>query len=329
MTGSLPTTVIVGATGYIGRHVSRELAEQGAMVHAFGRGEWKVENPTLSNQVYHTGDICDQQTIEEIVSLNPDAIIYCVSLDQYESGVDVKRAVAVNLSPLWTLAENLNKKSKKSVRFVYLSTTHVYGVLHGAITEQVSPQPRTVYGLTHLMCEQVLRRYSRCGVLEPVSIRLSNSYGPPVSENAGCWKLVLNDFCRSAIEAEQIQLSSDGTPQRDFVYVEDVAISIAKLLQMPYQALMQVYNIGSGNTKTMLELANKVQQVYFDRSGRRCPIVLGDGRIVVEASDVVRHKAPRQFVLDVSASHAREMSASTSLADGVNKLFDFLESRSR
>jgi|TARA_B100001964_G_scaffold196933_1_gene221737 nucleoside-diphosphate-sugar epimerase len=212
---------------------------------------------------------------------------------------------------------------------VYLSTTHVYGTLDGRITEESIPQPRTVYGLTHLMCEQVLGRYSFLGTIEPISVRLSNGYGPPMSENPGCWTLVLNDFCRSVIEKEKIQLSSDGTPQRDFLYVEDIASSIVRLLQIPYQELMQVYNIGSGNTKTVLELAIEVQQVYFKRSGCRCPILLGNGEVALEASNMARCKVERQFVFDVSASRALGMSTNVPLVDGVNKLFDFLEGRCR
>ena len=108
---------------------------------------------------------------------------------------------------------------------------------------------------------------------------------------------------------------------------EDIASSITKLLQIPYQELMQVYNIGSGNTKTMLELANEVQQAYFKRSGYHCPIILGNGEVDLGVSDVVRSKVDRQFVFDVSASRALGMNANVPLADGANKLFDFLEDR--
>ncbi|MDP7089633.1 MAG: NAD-dependent epimerase/dehydratase family protein [Dehalococcoidia bacterium] len=329
MNGSPLTTVVVGAAGYIGGHICRELSEQGITVHAFSRRRRETEPLGVPNRFYYTGDLCNRKTIDSIVNLNPDAIIYCVSLDQDKSEVDTERAVAINVTPLWTLVDNLNRKIKKPVRFVYLSTTHVYGTLDGRITEESIPQPRTVYGLTHLMCEQVLGRYSFLGTIEPISVRLSNGYGPPMSENPGCWTLVLNDFCRSVIEKEKIQLSSDGTPQRDFLYVEDIASSIVRLLQIPYQELMQVYNIGSGNTKTVLELAIEVQQVYFKRSGCRCPILLGNGEVALEASNMARCKVERQFVFDVSASRALGMSTNVPLVDGVNKLFDFLEGRCR
>jgi UDP-glucose 4-epimerase len=327
MNGSSPTTVVVGATGYIGAHLCQKLSGQGITIHAFGRREWETDESALSNQVYHTGDVCDRQTIESIVNLDPDAIIYCVSLDQHESEIDIERAMAVNVTPLWVLADSLTRKIKKSIRFVYLSTAHVYGNLVGNITEESISQPRTVYGLTHLMCEQVLKRYACLGAMESISARLSNGYGPPVSESLGCWSLAVNDFCRSAIEKKKIQLSSDGTPQRDFIFVDDIASSIARLLQIPYQELMQVYNIGSGNTKTMLELANEVQQVYFKRSGCHCPIILGNGEVDLGASDMVRAKVDRQFVFDVSPSRALGMSPNVPLADGANKLFDFLEDR--
>jgi|TARA_B100000315_G_C14567451_1_gene583702 UDP-glucose 4-epimerase len=329
MTGKPSTSVVVGATGYLGGHICQKLSEELETVHAFGRRQWEVESSAPSNQIHYTGDVCDVNTIETIIGVDPDNIVYCVSLDQHESEVDIERALKVNVNALWTLANRLDQEIKKPIRFVYLSTAQAYGILNGEITEALMPRPRTAYGLTHLMCEQVLARYADRGVLEPVSVRLSNGYGPPTSDNAACWQLVMNDFCRSILEKKRIQLSSDGTPQRDFVYVGDVAKAINKLLAIPAGALMPVYNLASGNTKTVLELAMEVKNVFFERSGYDCPIVLGDGEIVVEERELVKPKVGRQFAFDVSAIRNLGLSMEVSLPVGASKLFDFLEGRNQ
>ena len=327
MTGRSATSVVVGATGYLGGCICQKLLEELKTVHAFGRREPKAEDRTPPNQINHIGDVCDVKTIEKIVNLNPDIIVYCVSLDQHESEIDIRRALEVNVNALWTLAHRLDQEIKKPIRFVYLSTTHVYGILNGEITEVLMPRPRTAYGLTHLMCEQILSRYAGRGVLEPVSARLSNGYGPPTSENTACWKLVMNDFCRSIFEEKRIKLQSDGTPQRDFVYVEDVAKAVTELLTVPAAALMPVYNLASGNTKTMLELALEVKNVFFQRNGYDCPVVLENGETVSEERELAKPKVERQFVFDASSIRNLGVSMEVSLLNGASKLFDFLEGR--
>ena len=329
MTGRSATSVVVGATGYLGGCICQKLLEELKTVHAFGRREPKAEDRTPPNQINHIGDVCDVKTIEKIVNLNPDIIVYCVSLDQHESEIDIRRALEVNVNALWTLAHRLDQEIKKPIRFVYLSTAHVCGILSGEITEVLMPRPRTAYGLTHLMCEQILSRYAGRGVLEPVSVRLSNGYGPPTTKNTACWKLVMNDFCRSILEEKRIKLRSDGTPQRDFVYVEDVAKAVTELLTVPAAALMPVYNLASGNTKTMLELALEVKNVFFQRNGYDCPVVLENGETVSEERELAKPKVERQFVFDVSSIRNLGLSMEVSLPNGASKLFDFLEGRNQ
>jgi len=327
MTGKSSISVVVGATGYLGAHIAQKLSGTRDTVHAFGQKQSGFATQPLSNQINHTGDICHPETIEKIVDLSPDSVIYCVSLDQRDSEVNIQRTLDVNVKALWTLAHRLDQVIQRPIRFVYLSTAHVYGILNGTITEALLPQPRSAYGLTHLMCEQVLSRYADRGIIDPVSVRLSNGYGPPVSSNPGCWSLVVNDFCRSIVEKKRIQLSSDGTPQRDFVFVDDIADAISEFLRVPADKLRPVYNLASGQTKTMLELAIEVKNSYRNRTGDDCPIILGDGTVVDEERESSKPAVSRKFLFDNTAFQKLGGRTGISMDAGTNKLFDFLEGR--
>ena len=66
------------------------------------------------------------------------------------------------------------------------------------ISNNHKKNPISVYGMTHLLSENICNYFNNISNIDCTNIRLSNGYGPPVFNNPGCWDLVINNFCLSA-----------------------------------------------------------------------------------------------------------------------------------
>jgi UDP-glucose 4-epimerase len=155
-------------------------------------------------------------------------------------------------------------------RVVYVSTLHVYGERladGGVITEDLTPEPRAPYGLSRLASEHVFAGAAD-GHFDLVIFRLTNSVGAPTNRAAKCWSLVVNELCRGAVETGQLVLRSPGVQWRDFVALADVCMMLAVALQ-PGSIDPGVYNLGSGDSRTILDVAHMVQDAFQRCNGTR------------------------------------------------------------
>jgi UDP-glucose 4-epimerase len=154
----------------------------------------------------------------------------------------------------------------------------VYGRIPNTVIDESYPiATANVYGLTHLLSEQIVEHFNRNTKMNAISVRLSNSYGVPVFHENNCWWLAINDLCKSAIERKEIKLLSDGSPQRDFIHGNDVSDAIEVLLTKAEKQENNIYNLSSGITFTIMELALIIKAEYFKRYKIETPIFTPEG----------------------------------------------------
>ena len=266
---------IVGAAGYLGGALASHLVGQGHTVAAVLR-TYPSDPRNLMSKVSSVVqvDAADPAFVSSVIETEPEHIIYCVSLDHKESEREVSSSVDINVKPLLQLARRV-ASDLPSASITYLSTLQVYGkiAVGEEIVEHREARPENLYGLTHLMCEAALQTLSRGSGLRANVVRLANGYGPPVFPSASFSWLAINDFCKSAVENAEIVLKSDGSAQRDFVFVEDIAQAVT---QACLRGKMQgdVYNIGSGTTVSILEAAHLVREVCASAYGHEVTVRL-------------------------------------------------------
>lgn len=269
--------LITGATGYLGGRIARHLAERGhavtglGLVLPAGAESWRASLADLIE-----GDIRDARVLDRAAGIEPEVVIHTVSLDHRVSEPLRPEVFSVNVQPVHDLAARL---ASLRTRFVYLSTAQVYGPFPlEDISETRAPAPSNAYALTHLMAEEVGAMIARRGSMRWVVLRLSNACGAPVFADCNCWWLVVNDFCRSALQRGRIELQSDGTPQRDFVSITDLCRAAETVSLVTEDRLaFDCYNVGGGRTFTMLELAHKVAVAVREATGQRVPVLLPGG----------------------------------------------------
>ena len=315
--------LITGACGYLGARLSKHLAEKGYNVTAFDSYEPSnyIEWISLMDEII-IGDIRDESAISRLADKNFDVVIHLISLDHYKSENDPNFVSSINVMPTWNLLDKFTKNGLK--KFIYFSTIHVYGNLpKEIITENQTPEPRNVYGLTHLLSENICNYFNDKTETECINVRLSNSYGSPFFKENNCWWLVINDLCRTAFEKHKIKLLSDGSPQRDFIHGDDIVAAIDILINYNNNKSNNIFHIASGQTLTILELAHKVREVYLERYSNEIDIYFPDNS-VSENSD--KFKDSERYIINIKRIKNLGFQKKISLEAGINEIFEFFSS---
>jgi len=313
--------VITGGNGYIGARLSQYLANKGEQVIPVCFPSIPVNEDWKSKMfAILKGDLRNEETIAEIAGLKPEAIIHLVSLDHFDSEKEPGAVNEVNVLPTWRLLDACTKKGLK--KFIYFSTVQVYGKLsNSTIDEGHSINTVNTYGLTHYLSERICDHFNRNTCTNVISVRLSNSYGSPVFQENSCWWLAINDLCKNAFEKKEIRLLSDGSPQRDFIHGNDVCEAVNTLVNLEEKSKNNTYHISSGNTYTLMELAQIIKKEFLIRYNKTLPIIIPKGIVQETEAFVPKEK----YTISNKKIKALGFSPAYSINMGVNELFSYLE----
>lgn len=315
--------LILGASGYLGARLTEYFSNSKFEVYAQLR-KLPPNSEKWANKISNIilGDIQDDDFLNKIAALNIDAVIYTISLDHHQSESNIDLAMDVNIRPIWKLLEKFYKQRDSTLKkFIFFSTQQIYGrVASDTVDENYNPRPVNNYGLTHLLAENILNLYKEKANFQTVNLRLSNCFGPPVFHTNNCWWLVINDFCKSAVENKEIKLLSDGSPQRDFISITALSEIIKQLLDLESWD-RSALNIGSGNTLTILELAHLVAGIYKEIFKEDIPIILPDNNI---SSNADHHKNIDKFTYNINSLHSLGIQSENNMKNEIIRIFEFL-----
>jgi UDP-glucose 4-epimerase len=270
---------IIGCTGYLGSKISSQLYSQGHKIIGVCR-KFPKNNKNFKSIFFKIieGDITKTKFQEKIFLNTFSSIVYTVSLNHLISEKNLNKSIRINCIPLLNICHKIIKNNL-NIKIVYFSTMQVYGNYKKKkiITEQTKKNCKNIYSLTHSVCENILETFSKFNGLKSTSLRLSNGYGYPELKSCKCWWLVLNDFCLNAQKNNKIIINSDGSPQRDFIHISDIADAVEKIM-LTKKEVPKVMNLCSGETISMLEIADIIQKKTSKTN--KIPILYVKGRLV-------------------------------------------------
>ena len=139
-------------------------------------------------------------------------------------------------------------------KFVYSSSSSVYGDVELPMREGHPVQPVSPYGVTKLAAEHLCYLYWKNYGVPTVSLRYFTVYGPRQRPDMG-----INKFVRAALNGEAITVYGDGTQTRDFTYIEDIVE--ANVLAAMSDVGGEVFNIGGGNRISVSDLIGAIEEV--------------------------------------------------------------------
>ena len=313
--------LVTGACGYLGARLSKYLAKNGFRITAFDSFDPSIYSQwtSLMEDVI-IGDIRDETTISNLIKKQFEIVINLISLDHNKSEDEPYYVSSINVMPTWNLLDKLTKNSVE--KFIYFSTQQVLGKLPSSrINESFYPSPKNKYGLTHLLCEKIVNYYNEVTETKCINIRLSNVYGSPVFKENNCWWLVINDFCKMALKHGEIKLLSDGSPQRDFIHNLDICRAVNILIEAKGNLNNNIFQIATGETWAILELAHKVGSIYKEKYNKEIPIILPDNSI---SENPKTYQNEKKYNIDITKMKKLGFQPEISLKKGIMELFEYL-----
>ena len=262
--------LVSGISGYLGHYLAAQLSQSGHTVSGITRSAGR-HIPDI-DEIYQA-DIT--QPLPRIPELdNYDVFIHLAGANEIDSQ-DPK--VAINSTSLGTKHCLDFSMAHKIPLFIYFSTIHVYGAMEGAIDENSPINCLNDYALTHYFAEEYLRMAQKKTGQDYIIYRPSNIFGAPLDSAVDRWSLVPMCFCKDAIQTQNIELRSSGKQARDFISIQSVSRCLQQMIQDPSDYKNSEYNICSGESHSIYDVAELVSEVYEEQFQAPCAVnVLSD-----------------------------------------------------
>ncbi len=263
--------LITGGAGFIGSHLADAYLQRGEEVYIID----DLSTGSIENIRHLKGHPRFHYTIESVHNQPVTAEL----VDQCEIIFHLAAAVGVKLiveSPVRTIETNvhgtevvLSLANKKKKKVLIASTSEVYGLStkvpfreDGNLVMGATTKGRWSYACSKAIDEFLALAYWREKKLPTVIVRLFNTVGP---RQTGQYGMVIPTFVKQALSGRPITVYGSGKQSRCFCYVGDVVGALMRLMDDP-KAVGEVFNVGSNQEITILDLAKKVKELTNSES---------------------------------------------------------------
>lgn len=189
-----------------------------------------------------------------------DAVVHLAELSNDPLGQN-RPTVTHDINHAGSLGIAQAAKSAGIRRFVYASSCSVYGTGTGDfVDESTPPNPQTAYAECKVLVERDLGRMADADFC-PVFLRNATAYGPSPRMR---FDIVINDLSALAWTTRRIDMTSDGSPWRPVVHVEDMCEAVYRCLVAPDQAIHgKIFNVGQNSENFRIrEIAELIAEEF-------------------------------------------------------------------
>ncbi len=287
--------MVTGAAGFIGSHLADRLAEDESnrlvLIDDFSIGsrDHLIDAAARPNVQIFEADITDPERMREL--MQGVEVVFHLAISCLRTSLN-QPWLSHDINAGGTLAVCLAAREHKVERFVYVSSSEIYGTAQTApMTEEHPCHPTTVYGASKLAGElYALALYRTEGM--PVSVvRPFNTYGPREPHRGARAEVIPRFFLQLEAGGRPV-IYGDGTQTRDFTYVDDTVTGIVQAAGCD-ELLGDVVNVAYGREISIL----RITEMLMELTGRTD---LGPIHADPRPGDVHRHfadvsKAERLF----------------------------------
>jgi len=262
--------LVTGGAGFIGSAVIRNIIYNTSdsvinidkLTYA-GNLESLIEIEKSDRYTFEKIDICDRTELDNIFNkYKPDVVMHLAAESHVDRSIDGPAAfIETNIVGTYTLLEaarhywdKLNLPKKSAFKFHHISTDEVYGDLEGPedlFLETTSYAPSSPYSASKASSDHLVRAWQRTYGLPTIITNCSNNYGPYHFPEKLIPLVILN-----ALEGKSLPVYGDGLQIRDWLYVEDHARALYKVVTEG--VVGETYNIGGHNEKTNIDVVKTI-----------------------------------------------------------------------
>jgi UDP-glucose 4-epimerase len=245
--------LVLGAAGFIGRHLCKSFSRRGVRVIAATR------RPAFFGDELIENIVANFDSVEHFTPLVAccDTVIHAASSSTPGSS-EARPQLDGNLRPTLALIEAL--QSFPDRRLLYLSSGGtLYGDRDRAAVETDPLRPRSYHGAGKAAAEHFIHAWTVQYGGTAVVLRPSNVYGPGQSRRPDFG--IIPAAFDSAQRGSAIIIWGDGTTVRDYLYVDDLAELCVRALTYPLSKGLSVFNASFGMGTTLNALMDKIERL--------------------------------------------------------------------
>jgi UDP-glucose 4-epimerase len=267
--------LITGGAGFVGSHLAEKHLALGDEVYIID----DLSTGSIENIQHLKSDPKFHYAIDSVtnVQVSAELVDLCDTVYHLAAAVGVRLIVE---SPVRTIETNvrgteviLHLAAKKQKRVLITSTSEVYGKRDTVPFREdddlvlgPTSKARWSYACSKAIDEFLAIAYWNEKHVPAVIVRLFNTVG---ARQTGRYGMVIPNFVQQALANKDITVYGDGSQRRCFTHVSDAVGAIVKLAAHP-DAPGQVYNVGSEQEVSILELAEKIKKATGSSSRVVC-----------------------------------------------------------
>ncbi len=256
--------LVTGCAGFIGSHLVDKLLEQGYKVIGidcftdyYSRN---IKEANLTNALKNKNftliedDILNMAKFPEVDYIFHEAAQAGVRASWGTSFEIYSRNNIDATQKMLEFYKDVNIK-----RFVYASSSSVYGDSELPMQEDSVLKPVSPYGVTKLAAEHLCYLYCKNYEVPTVSLRYFTVYGPRQRPD-----MAIHKFVKAIFNGDEITVFGDGSQTRDFTFVDD-AIE-ANILAAESDSVGEVFNIGGGSRISVNDLVTEIEKIVGNKA---------------------------------------------------------------
>lgn len=285
----MPTSLVTGGAGFMGSHVADHLLAKGHDVVVVDDLSGGFRENVPANATFVQGSVTDHHFIDKLFERHSFDYVYHLAAYAAEGLSHFIKRFNYNNNLIGSV-NLVNASINHRVKcFVFTSSIAVYGAGQSPMSEEMIPIPEDSYGISKLAVEQELRVSHEMFGLDYIVFRPHNVYGE--RQNVGDrYRNVVGIFMNQLLRGEPMTIFGDGTQERAFTHIDDVAPVIAHSIDYP-AARNQVFNVGADTPYTVNDLASIVAEAM----GMKCNVQHLDARNEVKIAYSDHSKGARIF----------------------------------
>lgn len=257
--------LVTGGMGFIGHNVVAQLEDMGhdvtlvdnftdyGIIPSEELNVLMLERQSQISSVNYIYDIAESAVETAFKVAEPELVIHLASFPR-QKVVNNNPLLAADsmVKGLLNLCELSCKYKVK--KFVYISSSMVYGDFNDGTDEYAFCKPQGQYAIMKLTGEQLVRDYGHKGCFDYTIVRPSAVYGPRDVEDR-----VVSKFFMAAMRDEVLKVNGEDE-KLDFTYVEDTASGIVQA-SLSNNTAFRTYNITRGESRTLLQAAELIVNI--------------------------------------------------------------------